>query len=170
MPPPATSPFEVIVGLLATSLGDETARAVVRRAAKAAGVENPSTRDEAMRVLVQIESEGSTAGLAARLARSRLERGLRFGGSGFSGTFSSSVPAPPKSILLSDLAATLARSLGDAKAEDAVQKGAAALGFAGSSVSVEQAVKLLESLVAQGGVVGTVARFAKVKFLLDRDK
>lgn len=120
-----------------------------------------------MRVLVQIESEGSTAGLAARLARSRLERGLRFGGTGMSGTFSSSAPEPLKSVLLSDLSATLARSLGDAKAEEAVQKAAAALGFAGPSVSIDQAVKLLESLVAQGGVVGTVARFAKVRFLLD---
>lgn len=169
MPTPSSSPFEVIVDLLATSLGDEAARQVVRRAATAAGIENPSTRDEAMRVLVQIEAEGSTAGLAARLARSRLERGLRFGGSGFSGTFSSSVPAPTRSVRLSDLSATLGRSLGDAKAEEAVQKGAAALGLAGPSVSVDQAVKLLESLVAQGGVVGTVARFAKVKFLLDKE-
>ncbi|MBL8742276.1 MAG: hypothetical protein JNK04_14305 [Myxococcales bacterium] len=165
---PPSSPFDVIVGLLATSLGDDAARQVVRRAAVAAGIENPSTRDEAMRVLVQIEKEGSTAGLAARLARSRLERGLRFAGSGFSGTFSSSVPDPPKSIRLDELSSTLARSLGDAKAEEAVQKAAAALGFAGPSVTVEQAVKLLESLVAQGGVVGTVARFAKVRFLLDK--
>ena len=170
MSTPPSSPFDVIVGLLATSLGDEAAREVVRRAAAKAGIANPSTRDEAIRVLVQIESEGSTAGLAARLARSRLERGLRFGGSGFSGTFSSSVPGPPKSIRLDDLASSLGRSLGDAKAEETVQKAAAALGFAGPSVTFEQAVKLLESLVAQGGVVGTVARFAKVRFLLDKEK
>ncbi len=170
MSTPPRSPLEVIVGLLATSLGDDAARAVVRRAATAAGIENPSTRDEALRVLAQIEKEGSTAGLAARLARSRIERGLRVGASGFSGTFSSTVPGPPKSIRLDELTATLARSLGDAKAEEAVQKGAAALGFAGPSVTIEQAVKLLESLVAQGGVVGTVARFAKVRFLLDKEQ
>ena len=46
MPTPPSSPFEVIVGLLATSLGDDAARKVVRRAARAAGIENPSTRDD----------------------------------------------------------------------------------------------------------------------------
>jgi len=162
--------LEVIIGLLATSLGDDAARQIVVRAAKASGIENPSTRDEATRLLAHIEAAGSTAGLAARLARSRLERGLRFGGSGFSGTFASSIPAPSSKVKLSELAATFARALGDTKAEEVVQKGAAALGFAGPAVSTEQAVRLLESLVAHGGVVGTVARFAKVKFLLEKEK
>lgn len=62
----------------------------------------------------------------------------------------------------------LARALGDEKAADAVRKGLAELKISGPALQKTDVVKLLDHLVAKGGGVGTVARFAKVRFVLER--
>jgi len=157
--------------LLATSLGEDAAREIVMREAKACGLEALSTRDEAVRLLKRIEKAGSTSGLSARLALSRIERGAPLTLGGASSIFATEPPlSAGKPAQLSELASMLAHALGDAKAEAVVTRAAQQLALSGSRVTHEEAVSLLENLSRQAGVVGTVARFAKVRFLLQSAK
>ncbi len=164
---PSPPPIESIIGQLASSLGPEVAREVVERHARALGLLNLSTREEAARVLGAIDAGGGTAGLAARLLITRIERSA-VSSSSSSGLFSAP-PASAKRVKVSALADAMARSLGDAKANEVVAKACGALGYTADSLTEEQAARVLESLVKLGGVIGTVARFAKVRFLLDKE-
>lgn len=162
--------LESINALLARSLGDQVAGDVVRRALAEAGLTKISSREDFLRVLNRIERTGGTAGLAARLALSRAERGVAILDAQKAIKTDPPVPAAPKpapEVALSEIAKQLAFSLGDAKAEAVVAQAARALKLRGTSVTRAEAIDLLESLIQQGGVVATVARFTKVRFLLE---
>lgn len=167
-------PYEEIVTLLSTSLGEGTARTIVDRAAADAGLTAVLTEEDTLTVLRAIERMGGTAGLAGRLALTRLSRG-----GGVNGTVSSTVPAGPPSrpapvtinegsklFAVDDIVSMLARSLGDAKAAEAVSKVQQTTKLYGPQLDKDQVVRIFDALIAVRGAVGTVARFAKARFLL----
>ncbi len=67
-----------------------------------------------------------------------------------------------------DLVRLLGPSLGDDKARDLVRDAAALLGVPVDACAVERehALALLERLAERAGLVGTVARFVKVRVIL----
>ena len=69
-------------------------------------------------------------------------------------------------VALSELAGLLAASLGDAKARAAVETAVEALGLSGPELEARDAYRVLEQISEVPGIVGTVARFAKARFIL----
>lgn len=63
-------------------------------------------------------------------------------------------------ITRDELARLLASALGQEKADEVVTSAAHALGFAGSSHTIEEARAILERLATTEGLIGVVARFA----------
>lgn len=158
--------LQPIVSLLATSLGDALAETVVRKAADALGLDVARSQDDLLRVLRYVESQEGTSSLAARLAIARLQRNnsVPMGTSA-----QASLPPQAKRLSLEVLVTSLGRALGDAKAEEVIARAQRAIGITGTAISPEEAAQLLDWLVAQGGAVGTVARFAKVRLLLQKE-
>lgn len=170
----SASPFASIIDVLKSSLGDQAASAIVTREAQAAGLTAVRTDKEALELLTRIERLGGAAGLAARLAIGRISRGVPVWGlsnSTSSTSGSSSIARPrsdrPTAFTPAHIASLLSRAIGDEKAADAVQKAMTELRLSGPVLSKDDAVRLLDNLVTKGGGVGTVARFAKVRFMLD---
>ncbi len=168
------NPFAPIIDVLRSSLGDEAANTIVLREAQAAGLAGVQSKEEALLLLRRIESLGGTAGLAARLAIGRLTRGVPLWSLAHGQSVSSQPPIRPASdrpaqaLTEAHVVALLARALGDEKAAEAVQKALADLRISGHSLAKPDVVRLLDHLVSKGGGVGTVARFAKVRFMLER--
>ena len=70
-------------------------------------------------------------------------------------------------VARSEIINQLSESLGQEKATDAVDKTMEQLGMAASSeLDKQQTLSLLEALAASSGLVGIVARFAKVRIIL----
>jgi hypothetical protein len=65
-----------------------------------------------------------------------------------------------------ELIAKLTDSVGAEKAIAAVDKAARDLGFGPGEIDHDRMLLLLERLAADPGIVGTVARFAKVRVIL----
>jgi hypothetical protein len=65
-----------------------------------------------------------------------------------------------------DLLSFLTPSLGEEKAAEAVQQHAKTLRLNPSALSRADALALLEAMSSASGLLGVVARFAKVRFLL----
>jgi hypothetical protein len=161
--------LETIVNLLASSLGDDAAREIVSREAGALGLGNNLTTDEALRLLGRIEASSGPASLAARLAIIRVRRSS-------SATMPRVAPAatdaPPPSpraepiVLVAEIVELFAKSLGDEKARAVVDEALGRLGLTGPRLRRSDASKLLDIVSDGGGLPGSVARFAKVRFLL----
>jgi hypothetical protein len=66
----------------------------------------------------------------------------------------------------SDVVDLLAASLGNTKAEHAVQAAAVALRLDDTSFPLDRALALLEKVAEEPGIVGITARFAKTRALL----
>ena len=172
-PPPQPNPFASIIDVLRSSLGEEGARTIVLREAEAAGLTVLRTNADALGLLRRIESLGGTAALAARLAIGRLSRGVPLSSLTDSPSVATTQPAkspsvdqPTKGLTQGQVIALLARALGDEKATEAVQKAALELRIAGPMLTSVDVGRLLDHLVTKGGGLGTVARFAKVRFML----
>jgi hypothetical protein len=171
MPP---NPFSPIIDLLKTSLGEGPAEALVLREAAAAKLSTIASPADGLNLLRRIEALGGTAGLAAKLAIGRLQRGVPFSSLSSAGepTRVSLAPTPAvkaqQSLAISDLIAQLSRAIGDEKAADAVYQAMGELRIPGPTLSETEVIRLLELLATRGGGVGTVARFAKVRFMLQR--
>lgn len=159
-----------LVALLSTSLGEEAARTIVDREAREAGLTAILTPEDVTLVLSRIEALRGSAGLAARLALTRLSRGDGMNESRPSAMAPrpSLAPERPSQLVfqISDVVSMLARSLGDAKAEEVVARAQQATKIYGPTLTKDQTVRLFERLIEERGAVGTVARFAKARFLL----
>jgi len=73
---------------------------------------------------------------------------------------------PEDRVPLSELASLLAASLGDDKARATVRETVAAMGLSGPELEPRDAFRVLEKISESPGIVGTVARFAKARFIL----
>jgi hypothetical protein len=151
-----------ITTLLSSSLGEKTAREVVEREARRAGVGNTLTEDEASSLLSSIEQGGGPPGLAARLAKIRMQRSA--GAS--SGTTRAASDKPSPRLATDQLIAMFSPALGLEKASETVKNVLLAIGVTGATMTYDEAHQALERLGRQGGVVATVARFAKARLLL----
>ncbi|MFO0552527.1 MAG: hypothetical protein U0271_29325 [Polyangiaceae bacterium] len=166
--------IETIVEMLTPSLGAARARELCEQAAKDEGITGPVTPAHTVAILKRLEKSRDTAGLAARLALARLDRQSHASVADLpaaSEPLSTAAPAsqaarPKQSVQQAEIVAILARSLGDAKAAESVAKCLAALGIQRSELTPEEAGRVFDNLMTEGGVVATVARFAKARFLL----
>lgn len=164
----SSGPLDALIALLATSLGDDSARAIVTREARALSLEEPRTQEDFLLLLRAIERLGGTAGLAARLAITRIERGVPLLGAHAKPVSLPAAASTAKPVAVSEIVRMLAQTLGDEQAAAAVTKGMSSLALKGPALRKDDAVHLLDAIVAEGGTVGTVARFAKVRLLLSK--
>jgi hypothetical protein len=79
-------------------------------------------------------------------------------------------PAEGKRIDVTDLAKQLASSLGIEKATEEVNTAVRNLNLDESALDREGTLRVLELLAERPGLVGTVARFAKVRVILHFDQ
>lgn len=79
-------------------------------------------------------------------------------------------PANPRCISIADLAKQLASTLGVEKATEEVTSAVRNLGLDGRALDRDATLRVLETLTKQPGLVGTVARFAKVRVILHFDQ
>lgn len=149
-----------LIAMLAVTLGEVPSREVVEREARIARLGESLTHDEAISLLTRIEEQEGAPGLAARLARSRIEREARSSGAGAS-------PASGPRFTTAQLVAMFTPSLGREKGSDVVRSAQRAVGLSGDTMSLHEATAILEHLTRLGGVVGTIARFAKARLALD---
>jgi hypothetical protein len=178
-----------VVELLGLTLGEEKAQAAWADALRAAGVLDSDLypTEQALGVLQVLASSPGTTGLAARLATLRLTGGERRGNAPDDAPEPSSVfrraalKLPPEKSSDGprdkptsehppgrgvDLKGLLAPSLGEEKAREAVAEYAKTLGLSSATLSRADAVTLLEAMSRASGLLGVVARFAKVRLLL----
>jgi hypothetical protein len=161
-------PFESVVTVLRDALGDEAARRLVEREAHAASLASIESERDLTTLLTRIEGLGGTAGLAAKLAMSRHRRGVPLSTSAPTTVrgATNAAQAPSETYTIHALATLLARSLGDEKAHEVIVQAMTDLDLKGSRLAHKDAARVLDLLGARGGVVGTVAQFAKVRFML----
>ncbi|MEM6993732.1 MAG: hypothetical protein AAF721_24675 [Myxococcota bacterium] len=69
-------------------------------------------------------------------------------------------------LTLATLASQLAQAMGEEKAREVVETTATELGLAGSSLTREQALEVLERIADTPGIVGVCARFARTRVML----
>ncbi|NUO50260.1 MAG: hypothetical protein HOV80_15505 [Polyangiaceae bacterium] len=174
----ATEPLEPIIELLAGSLGDDTAREIVRREAQAMGLGPNVTEADRISLLRRIESQSGPAGLAARLALMRLHRQRGLSGSmpavtnGPAGARPGDTKHDDKTADSSgrvsrvELVDLFAKSLGATSAEAIVKRAMLRTGLPGPTMTAKEATLVLDAIENEGGVGAAVARFAKVRFLL----
>jgi hypothetical protein len=160
----SASPFESVVVILRDVLGEEAARALVEREASEAKLQSIESDKDRLLLLTRIERLGGTAGLAAKLAVVRLRRAATFAAA--ASPVSPATRPVDSGHAVHALISMLARSLGDEKAREVVTAAMAELHLAGERLSEAEATSVLERLASREGVVGTVARFAKARFLL----
>ena len=168
---------ENVVALLAPTLGPERARHVVELEARDLGLGPKITDTEAISILKRLERLTGSVGLAAQLALRKLKRQLNVNIS--TGAFialgaealAGGRPEPGSGFVPpQQLVALFSKSLGDEKASELIGRSITRLGLRGSQLTRGDAGRLLDFLEASGGVTGSVARFAKVRFLLTIDQ
>ncbi|MCC6900656.1 MAG: hypothetical protein IT377_16875 [Polyangiaceae bacterium] len=155
-----------IISQLANIAGEEQAREVVQRAARAAGASLDSSDPQVVDgVLATISVTPGILGTTARVLRRRARAGL--------------LPAPTPhrapslkapaagSPELQKLVGMLAGPLGEERAAEVVASASERLSLDPSAMSSSDCLAVLDDLTRAGGLVGTVARFVKVRTLLD---
>lgn len=144
----------------------KTAELAVARAAEALSLVAPFSPQQAEAIFERIVVMGGPAEGAARLSRARGALGAGQTGHG-RGSFPSLAAASVATAVVSrgDLAALLAPSLGLEASESLVLKFSERVGFPVKG-DRDAALKVLEAMAREPGVVGVAARFAKVKLIL----
>jgi hypothetical protein len=180
-----TDALDPIIELLAGSLGDDTARDIVRREAQAMGLGAIASDADRIELLRRIEAQSGPAGLAARLALMRLQRqrslsgkmpAVTNGASGGArqpdakhdtGPIGSDKQADQAGrVSRAELVDLFAKSLGATSAEAIVKRAMLRTGLPGPTMTAKEATLVLDAIENDGGVGAAVARFAKVRFLL----
>lgn len=144
------------LGAEATVLRGEDA---LRRAAEALGLRPPFSASEAELVLDRVVAMGGPAAPAARVARAR--------GAFAASTHRGSMPSISAQSLVSrgEIVELLAPSLGVEASETLVARFADRVGFPLTGER-DVALRVLDAMAREPGVVGVAARFAKVKLIL----
>jgi hypothetical protein len=186
--------LDTVVELLSAALGDQMAREVVAREARALGLGNNVTGTEQFALLKRIEAIPGAPGLAARLALLRLQRSRPAlstmpPSAAVSPKATTASPTTPRrleppaesrhselrhsearhsgaNIPIAEVVELFAKSLGEAPADSVVKKAMARAGLSGAIISAKDAATVLDLIESDGGVAAAVARFAKVRFLL----
>ena len=185
-------PQSTVVSLLALTLGDERARATWQDALRGLGMptEDQYPRDQVSSVLSALSAAPGSVGVAARVARVRLETDAAIGDPSPSPGETAVTARPPEpqgatavtarsafdrrsgspghafSDAAVDLIPFLAPSLGDEKAREVLQQYAKAMGLLPGGLTRDDANALLESMSQASGLLGVVARLAKARLLL----
>jgi hypothetical protein len=182
-------PHTTIVDLLALTLGDERAKVTWAEALRGVAAAEAADYDgqKTVALLTALGLASGTVGLAARVAKLRLE-------SEATGPFtleslrtSAAPPTPQRpeprhepvppshssapsdsARLASEVLSFLSPSLGDEKARDALGHYARTLGISLASLTRVEAIALLDAMSQASGLLGVVARFAKVRFEVRR--
>jgi peptide subunit release factor 1 (eRF1) len=115
-----SGPFEAVVVVLRDVLGDEAARNLVEREAREAKLQSIESDKDRLTLLTRVERLGGTAGLAAKLAISRLRRAATSSITSAVSPVTRTAERPAPSHTVHVLASMLARSLGDEKAREVV--------------------------------------------------
>jgi hypothetical protein len=143
-----------LVEMLASSVGNEKGKALVDEALAGVAAADATLipTSVAQAALARVAQRGGAVGAAARLAAARLGvSGAQTGASS-----SSSI----------DLAAQLSSALGVERASEQVAAVCKRLALDPTRLSREQAIRALEALGAEAGLVGISARFTKARLLL----
>jgi len=112
-----------------------------------------------------LERTPGLVGLAARFARSRAPDGGPFLPP-FAGPADPFAAYGADRLSRDDLVALFAGPLGEEKAREVVAAALDRLGTKAASFDREQSMTVLDALCGEPGLVGTVARFAKVRLIL----
>jgi len=156
---------ESVIALLANTLGDATAREVVEREVRLAGLGRTVSDEDAVAILTKIEQGGGPSGLGARLAKLRLQRAATGVSSAAVAAVAATGAKTPR-IAVSQLVSMFTPALGVEKATETIRTALTALDVRGETITLDDAAVCLERLGRQGGVIATVARFAKARLLL----
>jgi hypothetical protein len=170
--------LDALVSMLAPSVGNERARAATLSALAALGAREATLDEEdARRVFAYLQGVGGLTGIAARRALTTLtasdpvDRSVttpmapldKPRGLGLSDEAVTNEQRPKVSALTRrDIADLLEHAVGRAEAEAAVERASKSVGFQGSG-SLAEAMKVLEAIAAEPGLVGVAARFAKAR-------
>lgn len=143
-----------LVEMLASSVGNEKGKALVDEAL--AGVIDAGATliptPVAQAALARVAQRGGAVGAAARLATARL------------GVSGAQTAAPASNAI--DLTALLSSALGLDRASEQVAAACKRLALDPARLTREQAIRALEALSAEAGLVGISARFTKARLLL----
>lgn len=168
-----------ITSLLAATLGWEKADEVVALAISRMGVD-PSrlTAYQARKILELLASAPGIVGVTARFAQSRASFGsaaqrrveeARAAANAMRPGAAATTGRPRQSevrVKRSEIAALLGPNVDAARSARAVDDAARELGVQTESLTPQQAIKVLDALANEDGVVGVAARFAKARFAL----
>lgn len=158
-----------LAALLAPAIGLERAKSTVENALKLLGLPNSAmTEDDAQRVLTSLNTVGGLTSVAARRAASTLRSRSSAEYPSFVRSEQTSAPQTIETSTLvtrQELASLLSHAVGSGAARAAVDRCASKVGF-GDSGPVENALKVLEQISTEPGLVGITARFAKARLAL----
>lgn len=176
--------LEALVSMLAPAVGTERARASVLSALASLGLaEQLIDEDGARRVFQFLQGAGGLTGIASRRALATMSSGeepeptsaepLMRAVVNADITPARGLPAVnamtshvnPTVVTRADIVDLLAHAVGKAVAEDAVDRAATSVGF-GSVGTVQSAMRVLELIAQDAGLVGITARFAKARLAL----
>ena len=168
-----------LIEMLAATLGWEKSAEVVNATAQRLGLSAVVvTPAQASALLSELAKAPGMVGVTARFARSRMEFSAPQSSptSGRASVVPQTPPpeeAPPsslksvtRSLLMGELVALLASTVGQDRADEAVLEAVRRLGLPTRSLSRDQALAVLDDLAARPGLVGVTARFAKARAIL----
>jgi hypothetical protein len=149
--------FQTLVDSLSVPLGRERSLEVVRATVQEIGANEQSlSEDDVRNVLDMLGRRGGIVGVAARVAQRPLTRAT------------TETRLPLKGVGRDSLVMMIAPAVGEATAREAIERFTAQMGIVQSPMTIEQASRVLEAMAQVEGILGTVARFAKVRLLLRR--
>jgi hypothetical protein len=170
-----------LVDLFAPTLGQEKSESLVASSMRKLGVPAGEELrfDHAVQVLDQLAQTEGIVGVVARFIKARgelddldevdepttlLPRPLTPSGGIFS--LASSPDGVPGRLSAAELNGFLAPALGEAKGLEAIAAYAVQIGASSDHFTRGQALQMLELMAQAQGALGTVARFAKARFIL----
>ena len=167
-----------LIEMLAATLGWEKSSEVVNATVQRLGLPTVVvTPAQATALLSELAKAPGMVGVTARFARSRME--FTVPPSGPTSGRSSIVPKAPaedlppsslksvtRSLMMGELVALLAGTVGQDRAEEAVLEAVRRLGLPTRSLSRDQTMSVLDDLASRAGLVGVTARFAMARAIL----